>query len=237
MEQSLQLNLLTLFFLVGYILMPPTAQAQDTTHLWLETSSEDLSVGHEKVIEVWVDESPPVYGVELHLSFDPNQLEVVDLQHGDFFSPDPDGQAFVIQNQADNQAGTIDYAMSLLNPAPEVSGRGRILQITVRAKADGPSTIQFADVLFGNQAGEQVNAKSEALIFQIEARGATVPTDTSDGAAPLPQDQTVERDSGASNRTWLGLSLVFGMVLIAGLGLVIVLGGVGVWWLIGRRNR
>jgi hypothetical protein len=86
--------------------------------------------------EVTIEGAINAYGVELHLSFDPKRLSVVDaderdgiqVEAGEFmFQP---GQAFIAQNEADNQAGTILFALTRLPPHDPVTGSGVLLRAT-----------------------------------------------------------------------------------------------------------
>ena len=72
-----------------------------------------------------------LYGFDLQLSFDPTVLEVVDSDGstpgiqsaaGSFISPD-----FVVRNQADNQAGKVEFVVTQLNPSPARSGNGTLV--------------------------------------------------------------------------------------------------------------
>ena len=77
-----------------------------------------------------------LYGFDLQLSFDPTVLEVVDSDgstagiqsaSGSFITPD-----FVVRNQADNQAGKVEFVVTQLNPSPARSGNGTLLTVSFR---------------------------------------------------------------------------------------------------------
>ncbi len=82
-----------------------------------------------------------LYGVDLALSFDPNVLEVVDLDsdenNGINLKPIDDWfkAGFWVYNEANNTAGTIRYTATQLRTAPPVYGEGNIAKIRFRAKA------------------------------------------------------------------------------------------------------
>jgi len=52
----------------------------------------------------------------------------------------------VVVNQADATAGTIAFAMTLLNPAPAVSGSGSLGRITFNVLKQQPATVEIADI-------------------------------------------------------------------------------------------
>jgi hypothetical protein len=75
--------------------------------------------------------------VEVHLSFDPAAVEVVELVDGGFVTAD-----FTVQNTFDNTAGTIDYAVAQIN-RPPASGQGTLFEIVFRAKTGGTTPVRF----------------------------------------------------------------------------------------------
>jgi len=111
-----------------------------------------------------IENVPRLYGVEVHLTFDPNYLEIQDadpdksgvqLQTGSFPAPD-----FVVQNQADNVQGTIDYAVSQLAPREPIDGGGVLATITVKTKGEGTSRLAFTSAKLANPDGQQIPAET-----------------------------------------------------------------------------
>ena len=103
-------------------------------------------------VDITVSDVNNLYGAEVHLSFDPAKLEVVDATRavtdviipGPF--PDPgEGQRLIAQNYADNTAGTIDYAVTLLHPAPAAFGEGVLARILFHVKEPGASVVRFLE--------------------------------------------------------------------------------------------
>jgi LysM repeat protein len=122
-------------------------------------------IGPEGTTEVAIriENVPRLYGAEVHLTFDPNYLEIQDadpekpgvqLQTGSFPAPD-----FVVQNQADNFQGTIDYAVSQLAPREPVDGGGVLATITVKTKGEGTSRLAFTGAKLANPDGQQIPAE------------------------------------------------------------------------------
>ena len=82
---------------------------------------------------------------EMHLSFDPSLVEVVDadpvapgvqVTPGDFLTV-----GRVTQNDADNEAGTIDFALSQISPSPPKTGSGTLFTVELRGLANGQTPI------------------------------------------------------------------------------------------------
>jgi hypothetical protein len=105
-----------------------------------------LLIGADQVqtVAVRIANIQHLYAGEVHLQFDPSVVEVVDanpaldgvqISAGSFPTPDS-----VLVNQADNTSGTIDYAVTSVNPTLESNGTGVFCTITFRGKIAGRST-------------------------------------------------------------------------------------------------
>jgi LysM repeat protein len=138
-------------------------------------------------VTIRIENATRLYGVEVHLTFDPNYLEIQDadldkpgvqLQTGSFPAPD-----FIVQNQADNVQGTVDYAVSQLAPREPVHGDGVLATITVKTKGEGTSRLAFTGAKLANPDGLQIQA--ETLDGEVVvAVGALIVQTTATAAGP-----------------------------------------------------
>ena len=137
-------------------------------------------------VAIRIENVTRLYGIEVHLTFDPNYLEIQDadpekpgvqLQTGTFPAPD-----FVVQNQADNVLGTIDYAVSQLAPREPVDGGGVLTTITVKAKGEGTSRLAFSGAKLADPDGQQIPAQTleGEIVVALGALGVQ-PTATVEG--------------------------------------------------------
>jgi LysM repeat protein len=117
-----------------------SAAAQGGTTVAVAPASTSLAVGQTGTVSINVANVSNLSAFEVHLSFNPAVVEVVQIANGGFVAPD-----FVAQNTFNNAAGTIDYAIAQMNRAP-VSGSGTLLAITLRGKASGTSPLAFSPV-------------------------------------------------------------------------------------------
>ncbi len=117
----------------------PAAAAAPTVSLG--NAVLEVAAGQTAPLSVAVTDVQDLYGMEIHLRFDPAVIQVVDadpgkagiqIAAGDFLSAD-----FVAQNQADNQVGSIDYAATQVNPKEPRSGSGALLVIQFQGGAAG----------------------------------------------------------------------------------------------------
>lgn len=172
--------------------------AQDESWIRLSTDRVDVKVGKEFTVDVLIESAPKVYGVDVQLVYDPAVLEVVDMDGeadgiqiapGDFLDQE---QSYPLQNQVDNQTGTIDYAATLLNPAPEAEGDGVLCQVTFRAIADGSVELSLSEGSFGTTEGETVYPRFEGDTITISEEERSAPDA---GGADVSNVESVEQSS------------------------------------------
>lgn len=142
-------TLMFVLFVAILIVSASTALAQNSAQVYLKPVS---NTGNSVTIEVMADNVTDLYGVEFSLRFDPAAVSVADanpnqpgvqVEAGRLLPPD---QGFVVINQADTDQGIIAFAMTLLNPAPAVSGSGSLARITFDLKQSASSTVEIQEV-------------------------------------------------------------------------------------------
>jgi hypothetical protein len=90
-----------------------------------------------------------LYGAEFRLTYDPQVLSAQDLkadQDGvqvEVGTLLPSDQGFVVANTADDAEGVVVFAMTLLNPAPAVSGSGPLARVSFKMLQPAPSAINI----------------------------------------------------------------------------------------------
>ena len=109
--------------------------AQGAATVRVDPSTSSVHVNDTVNICIKIDDGVNLTAFEIHLSFDPNVLEVISLTNGGFIAAD-----FTAQNTFDNTTGTIDYAIAQMN-RPPAQGSGTLLCIVFRAKANGSSSV------------------------------------------------------------------------------------------------
>ena len=139
------------------ILILGTACAPSGPVITVGPSTSSLSVNETARALIQVENITGLTAFEVHLSFDTNALEVIELKDGGFIRAD-----FTVQNTFDNAAGTIDYAVAQINHPP-AHGSGTLFEIVFRAKAEGNAYIQFratqaavAGALFSDSNGTAI---------------------------------------------------------------------------------
>jgi LysM repeat protein len=146
----------------------------------IDPPSREVAVGATTTVDIRIENVSDLFGAEVHLTFDPALLEGVDadagttgvqIQPGGFPSPD-----FTAQNQVDQAAGKIDFAISQMAPHGAVSGSGVLATITFKGKAVGTSPIDFVNVILAAPGGVQINAGTRR--GSLTVTGGVTPTPT-----------------------------------------------------------
>jgi hypothetical protein len=152
--------------LVGFI-----PSAEQPAILQVSPPNSRIRVGQRAIIELTVDQVSGIYGAEIHLRFDPKVLQVVDADPGQEGTqlelgtlPSPD---FVVQNRADNTAGTIDYAVTQLPPTQPGQGEGVIARVTFEAKQAAVSQVQFEQFVLADTEGRNIVAVAQNGQIQV----------------------------------------------------------------------
>ncbi|MBU0702479.1 MAG: cohesin domain-containing protein, partial [Chloroflexi bacterium] len=138
--------------------------AQNGTMVVIDPQSSEVAVGATRTVDIKIENVEGLYGAEVHLTFNPALLEVVDadqgmsgvqIQPGSFLSPD-----FVGQHTVDQAAGKIGLAIAQMPPHGPVSGSGVFATVTFRGKAAGDSAIIMTSALLADQSGNPISTST-----------------------------------------------------------------------------
>jgi len=158
------------------------AKAQDAARVYLAPAEPALAAGETTTLAIRAAGATDLYGVELHLAYDPAVMKVLDadasragvqLSPGDMLDP---AVGFMVANRADNQAGELDYALTLLAPAEAVSGDGILVSFEVEALAEGSSQLTLSAIL----------ASAEGISLPVTVEGGRLTVGSGVGAIPSP---------------------------------------------------
>lgn len=171
--------------------LPVAAEGQNAT-VRSDPVQLEVSAGQTATLTVMLADAQSVYGIDVSASFDPQLVEVVDtdpakdgvqMMPGTFPQPD-----FVARNVADNQAGTLRYAITQVHPTEAVTGSGPIFSVQFRAKASGgqaPFTITSVEMT--DRDGIALDVQSENGVIRVLSTGQTVlPTSIPTATLPAP---------------------------------------------------
>jgi hypothetical protein len=147
------LTVVLLYLLTG----GTTAGAQEGASVFIQPGAQVVPVDGETEIEVRVADVDNLFGVEFHLSFDADMIEVIDadpvadgiqISPGDLLVPGVSANITSL-NQVNNGQGMIDFAMTLVAGDMPVSGSGVLANIGLRRLSQGTAEIIFENPVDG----------------------------------------------------------------------------------------
>lgn len=248
--------MLLCWLIVAPLHAPISAQG-DPARVRFDPSDLQVGQGQVEEVNVIVENANDIYGIDLRAEFDPKQIEIVDtdpakdgvqMRPGTFIKPD-----FLVRNEADNSAGTLQYVITQVNPTPPATGSGIVLTILVRGKKQGassPFTINSVQVANGKgtklpiepQPGtvQVVPPKPETATPEITKTAApteppTVQVTRAAAAATRSRPTTVPANAPRNNNDLI-TNLLLGGVALGGCLLALLILGVGVF-LVMRKPR
>jgi general secretion pathway protein D len=95
--------------------------------------------GSTFTVNVMLSGGQNIYSVPVQLSYDPNQLQVINVSNGGFLSQD--GQAVALVHRDDPTSGTLQITATRPPGASGVSGQGAVVTLTFMAKGVGQSAL------------------------------------------------------------------------------------------------
>lgn len=193
-----------LIAIIAIPMLPWPVTAQEPATVGLEALQASVKVGDTINFNIRIGNVSNLYAAEVHLTFDTALLQVLDdddVQAGVQILPGslfPSTRpSYVVQNQADQTAGTVDFAMTMLDPATPVSGAGTLATVRFSARQAGTATLQWTMVKLADPTGLNIIHIAQDSSISI----SPLPTDT---PKPPSGNCTDLIDNGGfeQTRTW-----------------------------------
>lgn len=191
--KRLRLTLLPFVMLIA--VLPAAAQSSTIS---LSAPVEQVRAGETFAVTIQVQDVVDVYGGSIQLAYDPQLLEVIETEDkavtpGDLFANQP---GFSVRNAADPVSGSIEYVLTLRQPAEPVTGSGSLGTVQFRALQDGPVQVNVVEATLLSPRFEEVEGRTIARQIDqvpVEVQGLVISTgDTSlqsvseEAIVPLP---------------------------------------------------
>ncbi len=190
-QHRLKLIMLVVTFLT-LVSVPALAEGEPRLTLFAESSA--VAAGQEVVVALRVEDVSPAVRAEAHLTFDPTTLAVIALEHGDFLSPDPDTDAFILEHNFDNQAGIINYALWLKPGQPAAAGNGLLATVTFQALTTGLVAVEIQEGRFFSPDRAELIALTDSIQLTV-GDGATADSAPTIQEQPAPVGSVVQEAS------------------------------------------
>lgn len=146
-------------------------KAQSGTTLSILPSNPTVCLNDEVTLQVWVNNVVDMYGMDLYLSFETGDIEVLEISQGPFLDP-----GWVFFNEYNNATGTIHYTMTQLNPSTPKDNSGVLLNIRVRVLNLSADPVQMNIVTTG-PIPTHISAVGGVTIPYTVATNASIITD------------------------------------------------------------
>jgi hypothetical protein len=180
------------------------AQGPDTV-IRTDPSTIQISPGEVVTLSVVLAGAQEVYGIDVRAAFDPQLVEVVDVdpdREGVQFSPGTFPQPdFVVRRDADNEAGTLRYVITQVSPTEPATGDGVVFTVQLRALADsGEGAFTLGPIEMADSAGTLLGVQPESGLIRITP-GGQVPTDQPAAVVSAAGDATATAVAAAAGDT------------------------------------
>jgi len=117
----------------------PPAAAPTGASFMFDPPVLNQTKGSTFTVNVMLTGGQNVSVVPVQLSYDPNQLQVLNVSNGGFLSQD--GQSVALSFRDDPASGTLQITASRPQGSGSVSGQGAVVTLTMMAKAPGQSVL------------------------------------------------------------------------------------------------
>jgi hypothetical protein len=179
-------RVILLLFLFFFSMGPVSAQAVTRVGFF---EVYDVRPGNRIEVPIEVRGVTELYGIDLEIEFDPAIVQVEDAD------PDKPGTqpalgmfldaGLVLFNDVDNQAGTVKFVMTQVNPAEPKSGDGIVLILYFVGLQEGDADLRINFVELAKRTGEGIDVEGVDGSLVVSAQA-----DDKD-ATPIPvQDPT-----------------------------------------------
>jgi hypothetical protein len=150
----------------------PTPLTNVNTALRVLPPTGTYPISETLFVEVWVEEVVDLYAVDIQLAFDASHLQVQDAEptlpgvqiipRDDLLTP-----GFIVRRDADNEAGTIWYAVTQVNPQPPASGSGALFAFTLDLTAAGTANVTISEATLSTIDGKVIPADHFNATYEL----------------------------------------------------------------------
>lgn len=155
---------LALLLVAGVLSTSGSASAQTPTIIRVQPALGNYAPGQTFAAAVRIENVNALYGIDIHVAFDPHRLQVVESSvtpGTDLLSP----PWLILFNQVDNEAGTIWYVATLLNPHEPVNGSGTLFSFHWRTVESGLTKVTIPEHTLSDINGELIEASTAGATY------------------------------------------------------------------------
>ena len=135
-------------------------------------SQAQIHHGDTFTLDILAESVFDMAGWQFDVVFNPNALEAVKVNEGDFLKTDG-GATFFQSGRIDNAAGKITGLIAGRLSDNGATGSGSLLQVRFKAKSEGETELALENFEFGSITGEIISAGPLEIRITVEERLAT----------------------------------------------------------------
>lgn len=176
-----------MLILLTLIMTPVGASANGGPTLRFVPSASTAQLGDTVNVDIQVANASNLYAIEVHVAFDPARLQVLDddpIESGVQVLPGSlfprNNPSYIVQNRADNTAGTVDFAITLLAPELPINGTGTLATIRFAARMEGTARLWWRASQLADRDGHPIAHTTEEGSITISAVCPTPGKDCTD---------------------------------------------------------
>ena len=133
----------------------------------LSTNATPILFGDTFILRLSAEKIDDLAGWQTDITFDPEVLEAIEVNEGDFLKSGGEG-TFFLRGTIDNKAGKIT-GISAARLSGGVNGTGTLLLVTFTAKAVGDTRITLGNLQAGNSSTEAIPLAVPDIVITIGA--------------------------------------------------------------------
>ena len=156
----------------GYFGFEPSTEymvVSPGTGFAFSTDTTSVRVGDTFTVHISAEKVTDLAGWQFDLAFNPDVLEVVEVNESDFLKMSG-GTTFFQQYTIDNIAGEITDLTAALISEGGITGTGTLLSVTFLAKAGGESQIDLRNFQLGSSTGKIIPAGVPKFVITVESQ-------------------------------------------------------------------
>ena len=139
------------------------------TDFAFSADTTSVRVGDTFTVRTNAEKVTDLAGWQFDLTFNPDVLEVVEVNEGDFLKTDG-GTTFFQQGTVDNTEGKIAGLSAALISKGGITGTGTLLSVVFSAKADGNSQLTLHNFQLGSSTGAVIPAGVRDFDITVESK-------------------------------------------------------------------
>ena len=121
--------------------VPDSASDADAAEVFFDPSNSNLEAGNSTVVTVRIRNGFNVAAVPFYVEYDPEIIEIGEIEEGNYLSGDGVATAFLSSN--DSEQGRLIIGISRLGASNGVSGDGELMSMEIIGIATGDTVLHF----------------------------------------------------------------------------------------------